>query len=132
MSDAKVVPITPTVAVEAAKAKQLDIPDFVIAAVNECIVDKIRSHWQSFSDTNRFHLLQDDIISAITTHARRCEQFQDLSDHELRNRCFDAHWLDFEPLYELHGWKVTYIKPHYTEETDDRSFLFSRIDRVLS
>ena len=76
------------------------IPDFVIEAVNQLIMEK----WDGYEAV----ILQDDILDIISS--------DDLdNDKPSRQEVFDKRWLDFEDLYREKGWDVEYDKPAYNE-----------------
>lgn len=76
------------------------IPDFVIEAVNQLIMEK----W----DGDKAIILQDDIMAIVSSN--------DPDDNKpSRQEVFDKGWLDFEPLYREKGWDVEYDKPAYNE-----------------
>lgn len=81
-------------------------PDVMIEAVNRLIAQE----WDGFSAT----ITQDEIINL----------FLSLSPSTVdEDEIFDNHWLDFEPIFEKAGWKVTYDQPGYCE-TYDASYTF--------
>lgn len=75
----------------------LEIPDFVIEAVNTLL----RKKW----DGTKAVILQEDILNMI------CNKEEGPS----RTDVFDYNWLDFENLYREAGWLVKYDHPGYNE-----------------
>ncbi len=88
-------PITPN---EVSQLKQELLPEPVIAVINSMIA----KNYSSTSRSSRF--TQDELVEEME-RVTRCS----------RNEIFDNHWLDFEDVYEAHGWKVKYDKPAYNE-----------------
>ena len=76
------------------------IPDFVIEAVNQLIMEK----WDGYEAV----ILQDDIMDIVSSDDPD-------NDKPSRREVFDKGWLDFEPLYREKGWDVEYDKPAYNE-----------------
>lgn len=92
------------------EAKKLVIPDFVLQAVNMCMAKNlVRGHGS---------ITQDEVISYILEH----------NSGITRQQIFDNNWLDFEPLYEEAGWKITYDKPGY-DETYEAHWVFKAKQR---
>ena len=86
------------------------IPDFVIEAVNQLIME----NW----DGHEAIILQDDIMDIVSSN--------DADDGKpSRREIFDKGWLDFEPLYREKGWNVEYDKPAYYEFYEPR-FIFKK------
>lgn len=82
-------------------AVKLDIPDFVIQAVNDLLVEMKKSE-----PTKRvFIIKQDTLVNRI------------LNEHPnlQRSEVFDKGWLNFEHLYRAEGWQVEYNK-NFREE----------------
>lgn len=92
-------PITPS---DAQKAKSRIIPDFVIEAFNNKIV-------QSIDSRNYAKVLQNSVIGEIMYCAN--ERNIDVSREEI----FAKGWLDVEQLFRDNGWTVSYDKPGYNE-----------------
>lgn len=84
-------PITPK---KARKSKIKVIPSFVIICINVMITKNYKNGYSKFR--------QDDLVSLIEETIPEGTKF-------------DRSWLDFEPIYENVGWKVTYDKPGYNE-----------------
>lgn len=78
-------PITPQ------EAANKPIPELVIECVNKLIIENYQSGYACFS--------QETLIKRIAALGVQ----------------YESWWLDFEPLYEKVGWKVTYDKPGYNE-----------------
>lgn len=83
-------PVSPA---EARVGKINVIPDFVIQAFNELIIQNLVGNTSSFK--------QDEVIARI----------KQLSNQER----FDFWWLNVEEMYRMFGWKVEYEKPGYNE-----------------
>lgn len=92
-------PITPS---DAQKAKISIIPDFVIEAFNNKIV-------QSINSRNYAKVLQNSVIGEIMYCAN--ERNIDVTREEI----FAKGWLDIEQLFRDNGWTVLYDKPGYNE-----------------
>lgn len=88
---------------EVLATKISNIPDFVIDAVNELLIEKIDARGK------RAIIKQDDVIDKLAGRMP-----MGLS----RNDVFSNNWLDFEPLFRENGWKVEYDKPGYDESYD--------------
>ncbi len=97
-------PITP----EEAKINfQESLPDFVIGAVNACILK------ECFGKES-FTIKQETIVNEILKLA---------PEGTSRSSVFDNHWLDFEELFSKFGWDVKYERPGW-DETFDENFKF--------
>lgn len=83
-----------------------DIPDVIIEVVNEMLKKEYRGRSVT--------LLQKDIIREVIE--RDCSLTS--------TKIYENGWLDFEPLFEKAGWKVTYGKPAYCESYE-ASFEFT-------
>lgn len=96
-------PITP----EQAKEKFTKrIPDIIIDAINELIVEH-------YSPIKRSAIVkQDEILDRI-------------SDTYSRRTVFDNNWLDIEDIYREQGWRVRYESPSYGDSDFDAYFEFS-------
>lgn len=88
-------------------AKNADLPDFVISAVNEMLVKKWTGHQARFT--------QREIIGLILSKG----------DNVTRELLFENHWLDFEDIYRRQGWKVEYDSPGYNESYE-ANFTFTK------
>ena len=94
--------------------KEVNIPDFIIEAVNKLIKEK----W----DGSEAKIYQDDILEIVAVY----QKDPDANDgRPTREEVFKNHWLDFEDLYRKQGWKVVYDKPAYCE-TYKAYFVFSK------
>ena len=82
---------------------KLVIPDFIIEAVNKLIQEK----W----DGHEAIIKQDEIMNIVSSN-------DEDDDKPSRQKIYDKHWLDFEPLYREAGWNVEYDKPAYCEHYD--------------
>lgn len=96
-------PISPD---EAILEKKKNIPDIVIECWNAAIAKK----WTSNRST--VTIKQDDIVKDIMVAIK--ETMPDIK----RSDIFDNGWMDIEPIYRAHGWKVSYDKPGYNEFYD--------------
>ena len=92
-------PITPS---EARAKVEANIPDFVIEAFNNKIV-------QSIDSRNYAKVLQNSVISEIMYCAN--ERNIEVSREEI----FAKGWLNVERLFRDTGWTVLYDKPGYNE-----------------
>lgn len=88
-SESKVKPISPQEA-----QTQYSVPDFVIEAVNELLIERL-------GDKRYLMLKLGEVRNAIIKHSS--------------TDAFDKRWLDFEPLFQKSGWKVSYDGPGYNE-----------------
>jgi len=87
------------------------IPEWVIKGINEAIRENYRG--------SSFTIKQPDLIKFMIEQAPGPPEGE-LPWETLIHR---RKWLDFEPLYENFGWKITYDKPGYNE-TYDPTFEF--------
>jgi len=85
-----------------------DIPDVVIAVVNELLRRKYRSKGATI-------ILQSEILNEI----RKRESKIDIKN------LLEQNGLDFEPLFQKEGWVVIYDKPGYGEDYEPR-FSFNK------
>lgn len=91
------------------KSHNMDnIPWYVIDAVNKLLV-------KNFSKRSSITISQDELI----------EEIKSLNDTVTNNELFENHYLDIEDLYENYGWKVTYNKSAYNEESSS-TFTFEK------
>ena len=104
MSENKVKPIRPE---EIEVNLEGIIPDYVFAAVNALLSEKYRG-------TGPVILKQEEI-------AKRAARMGSVTTDFL----YDNKYMDFEPVYEKYGWKVTYDKPAYNEDYP-ATFTFKR------
>ena len=89
-------PITPEQAEERFVKR---IPDVIIDAVNELIVE----NWSPI--TKKATIKQDEILERVKGTVPR-------------NEVFKNNWLDIEDIYRAQGWTVHYEKPAYCEDFD--------------
>lgn len=83
------------------------IPDFVIEAFNQLIVENLVGKYST--------VLQKDAVAKIIA----------LSPEKVTsNEIYKRHWLDVEDVFRKAGWTVKYDKPAYNE-TYEPSFEFS-------
>ncbi len=100
--------ITPTQAKEAAiKA----VPDFVLEAFNELIVENL-AH-------GRAHFLAAAVVARIQEKAVR--QGQQLTERDIYAR----KWMNVAPAYRRQDWKVVFDEPGYNESYK-ANFTFTR------
>lgn len=90
-------PINPS---EAKAAALKAIPDEVIQAVNELIVE-------NFS-TGTITITQSEIKQRAKRH-----MYPNLDDPQ--TGIFESRWLDFEDIFRQSGWRVEYDRPAYYE-----------------
>lgn len=90
---------------EAKTLKITAIPDQVIAAVNQLILEKTNKQCY-------FSIKQKDIV----TKASELLNAEGVSF--TRSDFFERGWLDFETIYEKAGWTVSYDKPGWDENYD--------------
>jgi len=109
MNDA--MPISPD---EIAGAKLQTIPDFVIWAVNTLLTKRFTGHGREII------IKQDEIIAEAEKVGRATGTLPEWAN---RQSFFSEGWLNFEPLFAQHGWKVKYDKPSY-DESYDAHFIF--------
>lgn len=88
---------------EALKAKGFSIPEPIIAAVNELLVAAIRPN------VTTIILKQKDIL------ALAIRKFKEADMSVTEGQIYKEGWMDFEPIFEKVGWKVSYDKPGYCE-----------------
>ncbi len=92
-------PITP----QEAGVKKIDgIDPLMIQAINELIVEKLQGKYAI--------ILQIKIVERYL----RLKNIEDIGENR-RKLVDDRHQLDFEPIFEKAGWKVTYDKPGFNE-----------------
>ena len=80
------------------EVKNSQIPDYIIEAFNELIVEK----WNMSSS----RVLQKDAMSRALEKAPEGVTSQEI---------YANKWFDVEPLFRSKGWKVKYDKPAYCE-----------------
>lgn len=100
-------PIKPSEVVE---RKLAAIPNEMIQAVNECIVE----HWNG----DEVSFTQDEIIERYFTI------IDEPNTQSNREKLFGKHYLNFEPIFEKSGWNVYYDRPAY-DETYPARFTFT-------
>tara|TARA_Y100000034_G_scaffold136228_1_gene211661 strand:+ start:1497 stop:1850 length:354 start_codon:yes stop_codon:yes gene_type:complete len=96
----RIAPITPR---QAGKKREADIPDEVIEAFNELIVEKL-------DNSGCATVLLKDAVSRVLA------KFGDLKPSS--SELFDNHWMDVEEIFIKAGWHVTFDKPGYNESYD--------------
>ena len=98
----------PIIPIEVLKKREEEIPDVVIEAINNLLVEEYRIGSTSIV------LKQDDIVDIL------------VESYGLdKNEIFDKGWLDFEPLFIDAGWEVEFDKPSW-RETHPSTFKFTR------
>lgn len=91
---------------EVSSLKETIIPDGVIDAFNKMIA----KHYNG----NRSQFTQEEVVDLIV-----------ISMGVDRASVYENKWLDVEPIYREHGWKVEYDKPGYNESYK-ATFTFSK------
>lgn len=76
------------------------IPDFVIQAFNEMILENYTKGHASFT--------QDAVLEKIRNKQRTV--------HNPAPMSFDNRWLNIESRFRAKGWKVVYDSPAYNED----------------
>ena len=97
----KVKPISPSEIIQ-------EFPDYVIEGTNNCI----KKHWVELQ--NESHFTQDELIKSIFD-VYEYQTGNEMSYGNFKQKLFDNHYLDIEPIYQNVGWDVTYDKPAYCE-----------------
>jgi len=92
-------PITPEEIVE---VKKTTIPDSIIEAANQLIID----HWDGSSSTFK--------LKELIIKYRKIAGSGAVSERKL----IDYNWLNIEPTFEDVGWKVKYDSPSRDEDFD--------------
>lgn len=90
------------------------IPDYVIEAFNELLVQKI-------ANKEAITIDQDEVIELILRKA---------PSEMTRGRLMKEDLLDIEPLFEREGWNVSYDKPGWDEGYTPR-FIFKMKSQEL-
>ena len=88
----------------------IELPDFVLEAVNAMIRKKFRG--SDFSFTAK------ELIAYGKNHSTNIDANKDW---------FAEKWMDFEKLYEKHGWDVKYEQPSYGDSDFDAYYEFTPI-----
>jgi hypothetical protein len=91
-------PIKPSEVVE---RKLAAIPNEMIQAINDCIV----KYWDGHEATFK----QDELIE----HYFEITGEPNVAGN--REKLFDNHYLNFEPIFEKEGWNVKYDRPAFNE-----------------
>ena len=102
----KTKPISPS---EAKKAKESNIPDEIIEAVNKLLSER-------YDGSCSVCIKQKEII----------EETAKFNPRLTKAEIFKNKWLDIEPTFRKHGWKVRYEKPSYGDSDFDAYFEFSQ------
>lgn len=93
-----VKPLSPD---EALQKKIISIPDEIIEAVNEFLIQN--AHESSIT------IKQDEILELAL------EKFAITQPNITRELIFKNKWMDFEDSFRKSGWNVLYDKPGYSE-----------------
>lgn len=101
---------------DAVRAKAAVIPAFVIEAVNQLLAERFNG--------------KGCIIKQSEVVARATQICSAAGNEPLASRFYSGNWLDFEPLYEQRGWKVTYDKPGYFNADTEAYWRFDRDTRA--
>ena len=94
------MPVTPITPNEAKDLKNHSIPDEVIQAFNDLIVENLDTYGSA-------SVKQKAVIDRIT-------KTTNISSTEL----FSNNWLDVEEVFRKAGWTVKYDRPAYNESYD--------------
>ena len=86
--------------------KQMRLPDAVLEAFNQLIVEKF--------NRGRSIIKQKEVVALMIEKG--------LQESDI----YDKGWLDIGEVYKLAGWKVGYDKPGYDEDYD-AFFTFSKL-----
>lgn len=86
------------------KVKISNLPKEVIEAFNSLIV----KDWNGRSSV----ISQDDVVKQII------KNFKKNNKKISKDKIFENHFLDIEGAYRRVGWKVTYDKPGYNENSE--------------
>lgn len=117
-----VQPVAPSEAFAAAtRTKIQSIPQFVVSAVNDSIVEALAKENMT-NPPDSFSIPLEDIMVKVVTNMRQDPQWANIPD--LRNLCYERKWMDIEPLYKTYGWNVVYMKTPYWDSTPSY-FIFS-------
>lgn len=104
-------PITPK---QASEANKTELPEYVIKAVNDLIVE----HYYP----KGFQLHQDKVVNKIITVAQ-----YEYNILVTREEIFSKKFLDFESYYNSVGWVVDYEKaPYYSPHDSHYKFQVGR------
>ena len=88
---------------DAFNSKEHIIPSFVIEAVNTLLSSR-------YKPGRSVTMSQKEVLKAARDKAA-----EQTGEMPTADTFFDKKWLDFEPIYEKQGWKVTYDRPAYNE-----------------
>lgn len=114
--------ITPISPIEAMASIGSRMPDFVIAVVNEMIIENITAD-------GRVTLMQNDIVNRIAADPEISKYLPDTLQldtvSEVRQYIFSMRWLNFEKRYIDSGWDVKYDKPGFNE-SGPATFVFKK------
>jgi len=96
-------------------AKLANFPPVVIKIINDLLAAETSGRNGNYSAT----IKQKDIVDAIK------KEFGDTYMGTPINKAIDkGGWLNFEPIFEAAGWKVSYDRPGYNESYE-ASFEFT-------
>lgn len=104
-------PITPK---EAQASKHTSIPDEIIEATNELIVENLELDGSAT-------VLQKHITARALSKFKKADPESKMTSQIM----FDKNWMDIEPVFRAAGWRVTYDKPGFNEDYE-ASFCFER------
>ena len=97
---------------EAAGNKVNVVPKELIEAINLLITEKYRGAGKSFS------IKAKDIIEKANSLLTPGDGDYTDGDGRVSIDWYDKGFMDFEPIYEVQGWKIRYEQPDYTESFD--------------
>ena len=94
------------------------VPDEVYEVINQLLVEKYSAS---------IKVLQEEVIDRAIKMMRLNEKTS-VSEKDF----FAEHWLDVEPVYEAHGWLVSFYKPEFDNGSFRPYWLFSVPSSMLS
>lgn len=95
---------------EAASAKKGAVPQELIQAINQLLAERIKSNGRSI--TIKAH----EIVSLAESLMSNDGDYTSRTIPKIS--WYDKGFMDFEPIYEAEGWKISYTRPDYTESFD--------------
>jgi len=108
----KIQPISPN---DVASEKSKLIPDGIIQAVNELIVER----WNGTSANFKLKEVVSRYLATVDPHMRK----------GIERNLYDKKLLDFEDIYRKQGWDVEFDHAAYSESFDD-NFTFKKSTRI--
>lgn len=99
-------PLTPQ---DIGVAKQANYPPAIIKIVNDLLAAECSGCNGRYSAT----IKQKDIVAGIIK-----EFGETYMGVPIQKAIEKGGWLNFEPIFEAAGWKITYTRPDYTESFD--------------